>query len=210
MAWRSDDALMLDAKEIEARVRDSFARQSIMTTLGAEIAAVRSGEVEIVLPFSDKILQQHDFIHAGAVATIADSACGYAALSVMPRDAAVLTTEFKIQPAGAGQGRTAARHRPRRPQRQEAGDHARRSVRGGRRCPKASRADHCDHDGGRYRHWLARLTGTPLVLAAHNHYIAKAGLWGTTGSHSPGPYDPNGSCPWPGSWARSYGAHLLM
>ena len=89
-------SLMLDAKEIEARVRGSFARQSIMTTLGAEIAAVRSGEVEIVLPFSDRILQQHDFIHAGAVATIADSACGYAALSVMPRDAAVLTTEFKI------------------------------------------------------------------------------------------------------------------
>jgi len=87
---------MLDAKEIEARVRGSFARQSIMTTLGAEIASVRSGEVEIVLPFSDRILQQHEFIHAGAVATIADSACGYAALSVMPRDAAVLTAEFKI------------------------------------------------------------------------------------------------------------------
>jgi len=87
---------MLDAKEIDARVRGSFARQTIMTTLGAEIASVRSGAVEIVLPFSDRILQQHDFIHAGAVATIADSACGYAALSVMPRDAAVLTTEFKI------------------------------------------------------------------------------------------------------------------
>jgi uncharacterized protein (TIGR00369 family) len=87
---------MLDAKEIETRVRESFGRQSIMTTLGAEIAAVRSGEVEIVLPFSDRILQQHNFIHAGAVATIADSACGYAALTVMPRDAAVLTTEFKI------------------------------------------------------------------------------------------------------------------
>src|ERR1700690_1900317 len=87
---------MLDAKEIDARIRGSFARQWIMTTLGAEIAAVRAGEGEIVLPFSDRILQQHDFIHAGAVATIADSACGYAALSVMPRDAAVLTTEFKI------------------------------------------------------------------------------------------------------------------
>ncbi len=84
------------SKEIDARVRGSFARQTIMATLGAEIAAVRAGEVEIVLPFSDQILQQHDFIHAGAVATIADSACGYAALSVMPRDAAVLTTEFKI------------------------------------------------------------------------------------------------------------------
>ena len=88
--------MMLDAKEIDARIRGSFARQTIMTTLGAEIAAVRAGEVEIVLPFSDKILQQHEFIHAGAVATIADSACGYAALTVMPRDAAVLTTEFKI------------------------------------------------------------------------------------------------------------------
>jgi uncharacterized protein (TIGR00369 family) len=87
---------MLDVKEIDARIRGSFARQSIMTTLGAEIAAVRAGEVEIVLPFSDRILQQHEFIHAGAVATIADSACGYAALTVMPRDAAVLTTEFKI------------------------------------------------------------------------------------------------------------------
>lgn len=87
---------MLVAREIEARVRGSFGRQTIMTTLGAEIAAVRAGEVEIVLPFSDRILQQHGFIHAGAVATIADSACGYAALTVMPRDAGVLTTEFKI------------------------------------------------------------------------------------------------------------------
>jgi uncharacterized protein (TIGR00369 family) len=68
-------------------VRASFAKQTIMATRGG---------VEIVLPFSGKILQQHGFIHAGAIATIADSACGYAALSVMPDDAAVLTTEFKI------------------------------------------------------------------------------------------------------------------
>jgi len=88
--------LTLDAKEIEARIRGSFARQTIMTTLGAEIAAVRAGEVEIVLPYSAGILQQHEFIHAGAIATIADTACGYAALTVMPREAAVLTTEFKI------------------------------------------------------------------------------------------------------------------
>lgn len=85
-----------EQSEIAARVRDSFARQTIMATLGAAVSAVRPGEVEIVLPFSDGILQQHGFIHAGAVATIADSACGYAALTVMPRDAAVLTTEFKI------------------------------------------------------------------------------------------------------------------
>jgi uncharacterized protein (TIGR00369 family) len=82
--------------DIDRRIRDSFARQSIMRTIGAEVLGVRPGEVEIVLPFSDRILQQHGFIHGGAVATIADSAVGYAALSVMPRDAAVLTTEFKI------------------------------------------------------------------------------------------------------------------
>ena len=87
---------MPEQAEIAARVRDSFARQSIMTTLGAAVAEVRPGEVEIVLPFSNHILQQHGFIHAGAVATIADTACGYAALTMMPREAAVLTTEFKI------------------------------------------------------------------------------------------------------------------
>lgn len=86
----------MDQREREARVRDSFAKQTIMTTIGAEVLTVRPGEVEIVLPFSNRVLQQHGFVHAGAVATIADSACGYAALSLMPRDAAVLTTEFKI------------------------------------------------------------------------------------------------------------------
>lgn len=89
----SDAAQDRDADE---RVRDSFGRQSIMATIGASVHSVRRGEVEIVLPFANHILQQHGFIHAGAVATIADSACGYAALSVMPADAAVLTTEFKI------------------------------------------------------------------------------------------------------------------
>lgn len=84
------------ADRADARVRESFAKQTIMATIGAGVSSVKKGEVEIVLPFSDKILQQHGFIHAGAVATIADSACGYAALSVMPDNAAVLTTEFKI------------------------------------------------------------------------------------------------------------------
>jgi uncharacterized protein (TIGR00369 family) len=83
-------------RDADARVRESFARQTIMATIGAAVQSVRRGEVEVVLPFSGKILQQHGFVHAGAVATIADSACGYAALSVMPADAAVLTTEFKI------------------------------------------------------------------------------------------------------------------
>jgi uncharacterized protein (TIGR00369 family) len=82
--------------DIEARVRGSFAQQTLMRTLGAEVLAVRPGEVEIVLPFSDHILQQHGFVHAGAVSAIADNACCYAALTTMPGDAAVLTVEFKV------------------------------------------------------------------------------------------------------------------
>jgi len=67
-----------------------------MTTIGATIAAVCEGEVKIVLPFSDALSQQHGFIHGGVVATIADSACGYAALTIMPPEAAVLANEFKL------------------------------------------------------------------------------------------------------------------
>jgi len=82
--------------QAEQRVRESFARQQAMTTIGAAIAQVRAGEVEIKLPFDEKLTQQHGFIHAGIIATIADSACGYAALSLMTVEAAVLTTEFKM------------------------------------------------------------------------------------------------------------------
>lgn len=82
--------------DFEARVRASFARQSIMTTLGASLTRITPGEVEIALPFADHILQQHGFVHAGVVATIADSAAGYAGLTLMPPGAGVLTAEFKI------------------------------------------------------------------------------------------------------------------
>jgi uncharacterized protein (TIGR00369 family) len=98
--------------DIEKRVRGSFGRQTVMTTIGATVAAVREGEVEIVLPFSDTLSQQHGFIHAGVVATIADSACGYAALTMMPPEAAVLTTEFKVNllsPAKGDQFRAVGR-----------------------------------------------------------------------------------------------------
>ncbi len=82
--------------DFEARIRASFARQSIMTTLGARLTRIAPGEVEITLPFADHILQQHGFVHAGVVATIADSAAGYAGLTLMPKGAGVLTAEFKI------------------------------------------------------------------------------------------------------------------
>ena len=80
----------------EARVRASFARQTAMKTIGASLTRVAPGEVEIQLPFRDDLTQQHGFFHGGLVAAILDSACGYAALSLMPAEAAVLTVEYKI------------------------------------------------------------------------------------------------------------------
>jgi uncharacterized protein (TIGR00369 family) len=82
--------------DVEARIRDSFARQGYMATLGAELVHIAAGEVDIALPFSDRLTQQDGFLHAGAVAGVADSACGYAALTTMAADAEVLTVEFKI------------------------------------------------------------------------------------------------------------------
>ncbi len=80
----------------EERVRRSFARQRVMELLGATLAGVSPGRVDISLPFREDLTQQHGFIHAGIVAAIADSACGYAALTLMPPEAAVLTVEYKL------------------------------------------------------------------------------------------------------------------
>ena len=79
----------------EARVRDSFARQTAMATLGIEITGLTAGEVELRMPYAAAYTQQHGFVHAGIITTALDSACGYAAFSLMPGDAAVLTVEFK-------------------------------------------------------------------------------------------------------------------
>ena len=80
----------------EGRVRASFARQSIMELIGAELTRVAPGLVEIELPYRADLCQQHGFFHAGVTSTIADSAGGYAAYSLFPADASVLTTEYKI------------------------------------------------------------------------------------------------------------------
>src|SRR5580692_5598704 len=81
--------------EFEARVRASFARQTAMATLGIEITDLKPGAVELRMPYAAAYTQQHGFIHAGIITTALDSACGYAAFSLMPDDAAVLTVEFK-------------------------------------------------------------------------------------------------------------------
>ncbi len=80
----------------EARVRASFGRQSVMNLIGARLTRVEPGLVEIELPYRADLCQQHGFFHAGITSTIADSAGGYAAHSLMPAGASVLTTEFKI------------------------------------------------------------------------------------------------------------------
>lgn len=90
--------------DYEARVRDSFARQKMMRTIGAELTRVSPGVVEIEMPFSDALTQQHGFLHAGVISTALDSACGYAAYSMMPADAAILTIEFKINLLSPGKG----------------------------------------------------------------------------------------------------------
>jgi uncharacterized protein (TIGR00369 family) len=82
--------------DVEARVRQSFARQGYMATIGAQLVHVAPGEVDIALPFSERLSQQDGFLHAGVVAGVCDSACGYAALTTMEPGAEVLTVEFKI------------------------------------------------------------------------------------------------------------------
>lgn len=77
-------------------IYDSFARQALLTTLGAQLTEVADGRVTITLPNAPPLAQQHGFAHAGALATIADSACGYACLTRMPAGSAVLSVEFKI------------------------------------------------------------------------------------------------------------------
>jgi uncharacterized protein (TIGR00369 family) len=79
-----------------ARVRGSFGRQGMMATLGVEVTTVEPGRVEMLLKHDDRFTQQHGFMHAGAVSAVLDTACGFAAYSVMPANAAVLTASFTI------------------------------------------------------------------------------------------------------------------
>ena len=86
------------------RVRASFARQGAMHTIGASLAEVGPGRVVVELPWQQGLTQQHGFLHAGMVATALDSACGYAASSLMPAEAGILTIEYKINLLAPAQG----------------------------------------------------------------------------------------------------------
>ena len=97
-------AKIVPVADFEDRVRASFARQAAMRTIGAELTSVTPGIVEIEMPFASELTQQHGFLHAGIISAALDSACGYAAFSLMPEDAGVLTIEFKVNLLAPGRG----------------------------------------------------------------------------------------------------------
>ena len=82
--------------DLEQRIRASFSAQGLMVTLGAELVRIAPGEVQIALLPRPALSQQHGYIHAGAITSVLDSACGYAALTVAPDGSDVLSVEFKI------------------------------------------------------------------------------------------------------------------
>src|SRR6185295_17836064 len=79
-----------------ARIRESFGRQKAMAFIGASLAVVEPGHVEIALPFRDDLTQQKGYVHGGILGMICDSACGYSAFSLMPADCSLVTVEYKI------------------------------------------------------------------------------------------------------------------
>jgi uncharacterized protein (TIGR00369 family) len=81
---------------IEQRIRESFARQGLINTLNGKITHIGPGELHIEAPFDERFTQQDGFLHAGTVTTLMDSACGYAAYTLMPEDSRVLSVEFKV------------------------------------------------------------------------------------------------------------------
>jgi uncharacterized protein (TIGR00369 family) len=90
-------------------VRDSFARQKAMSLIGASLAAVEAGASEIRLPYREDLTQQKGFVHGGIIGMIADSAAGYAAYSLMPRSASLVTVEYKMNILAPARGSLVAR-----------------------------------------------------------------------------------------------------
>ncbi|KPF47394.1 PaaI family thioesterase [Rhizobium sp. G187] len=94
----------IDQDAAETRIRESFARQGAMKTLGATLSSVSPGVVEIELSFDEKLTQQHGFLHAGVISAALDTACSYAAHTVIEPDASLLTIEFKVNLMSPGRG----------------------------------------------------------------------------------------------------------
>jgi uncharacterized protein (TIGR00369 family) len=82
--------------DLDNRIAGSFEQQGFMTTMGAQLYAIKEGEVQVMVPFAQTLSQQRGYLHGGAISTILDTACGYAALTRAPADNDVVTVEFKI------------------------------------------------------------------------------------------------------------------
>ena len=95
--------------EFASRIRASFGRQKAMALIGASLATIAPGAVEIALPFRDDLTQQKGFVHGGIIGMIADTACGYAAYSLMPADCSLVTVEYKINILAPATGSLVAR-----------------------------------------------------------------------------------------------------
>jgi uncharacterized protein (TIGR00369 family) len=93
-----------DQEAVEARIRQSFARQGAMDTLGAELTRISPGVVEIELEYDRKLTQQHGFLHAGVISAALDTACSYAAYTVTTPEVSLLTIEFKVNLMSPGRG----------------------------------------------------------------------------------------------------------
>jgi uncharacterized protein (TIGR00369 family) len=95
--------------QFAARVRDSFGRQKAMGLIGASLAVVEPGYVEVALPWREDLTQQKGYIHGGILGMIADTACGYAAFSLMPAGCSLVTVEYKINILRPGRGSLVAK-----------------------------------------------------------------------------------------------------
>lgn len=91
-------------EKFESRVRESFSRQGLMKHLGAELVELKAGHATIRVPFRPELTQQHQYFHAGVSGAIADSACGYAAYTLMPANSSVLTVEYKLNLLAPAEG----------------------------------------------------------------------------------------------------------
>lgn len=90
--------------DYQQQVRIGFARQRVMETIGARLVRIDPGQVEIELNYREDLTQQHGYLHAGIVTAIVDSACGFAAYTLMPADSGVLTVEYKVNLTAPARG----------------------------------------------------------------------------------------------------------
>ena len=95
---------ILETGDFRERIRQSFDRQGAMAMLDAELTRVEQAMIEIELPYSEKLTQQHGFLHAGMISAALDTACTYAAYTTIAPDASILTIEFKVNLLSPGRG----------------------------------------------------------------------------------------------------------